>query len=254
MSKHLPVLATDNTEFSYTCHACRRCCYDKRIQLNPYELARLARNRGISTTELIAEFTKGGTALKSQPNGACVFLGEEGCTVHADRPLVCRLYPLGRIVQMDGRVNYVEFEAHPQTKGSYGTDGTIAEFVESQGVAPYIAASDRYYTVLINLGRALNELADASTFAEGSDATNGETPNTDFIDVHAAVGAECRRTGEQFHAVVGLHRQRSARDDGFVDSIDGAPSLTAQERSDCGLRCERRCYRQGCRKPEELCI
>ena len=199
MTKHLPVLATDNTEFSYTCNACSRCCYDKRIMVNPYELARLARNRGVSTTEMIADFTVGGgVALKTQPNGACVFLGPAGCTVHADRPLVCRLYPLGRIVQMDGTVNYIEFEAHPQTEGAYGKDGTISQFLERQGVAPYLAASDRYYAVLIKLSRAFDELKDESTIAGLSDATNLESVGAEFIDVDAAVGAPSQLTGEPF--------------------------------------------------------
>ena len=167
--------------------------------VNPYELARLARNRGVSTTELIADFTVGGgVALKTQPNGACVFLGPAGCTVHADRPLVCRLYPLGRVVQMDGTVNYIEFDAHQQTAGAYDTDGTIAQFLERQGVAPYIAASDRYYAILIKLSRAFDELKDESTIAGLSDATNLESAEAEFIDVDAAVGADCQLTGAAF--------------------------------------------------------
>ena len=99
---------------------------------------------------------------------------------------------------MDGTVNYIEFDAHQQTEGTYGTDGTISRFLEHQGVAPYIAASDRYYTVLIKLARAFDELKHESTMARRSDATNLETAEAEFIDVDAAVGADCHLTGEPF--------------------------------------------------------
>ena len=138
--------------FSYQCHACSRCCHRKRIQVNPYELVRLARNLGTTTTDVIARFTVDeGTVLATRANGACVFLGPAGCTVHADRPLVCRLYPLGRIVRADGSEVFVENEPHPQTEGEYGENGTVRAFIDSQGVAPYIAAADRYFAVLARL-------------------------------------------------------------------------------------------------------
>lgn len=152
MATPLPVLHARASAFSYTCNACNRCCYNKRIQLNPYELARLSRNLGRTTTDVIANFTvDGGTALATRTNGACVFLGPHGCTVHADRPLACRLYPLGRIVQADGSEGFVALAPDPQTEGLYGEDGTVGSYIESQGVRPYIAAADQYYAVLTML-------------------------------------------------------------------------------------------------------
>jgi Fe-S-cluster containining protein len=97
-----------DSPFSYDCHACRRCCHDKVIRLNPYEVARLAQNRGISTTVFLAQYTGAqGTVLKQVDHGACVFLTPEGCGVHADRPLVCRLYPLGRHVTSERGEDFV---------------------------------------------------------------------------------------------------------------------------------------------------
>ena len=148
------VVHARSSPFSYQCRACTRCCYGKRIAVNPYELARLSRNLGITTTELIDRHTvDGGTALATRADSSCVFLGPDGCSVHADRPLVCRLYPLGRIVQADGSEQFVENEPHPETEGVYGRDGTVGAYLESQGVAPFIAAADRYYAVWLTLTR-----------------------------------------------------------------------------------------------------
>jgi Fe-S-cluster containining protein len=134
-----------DSPFSYECHACSRCCYDKVIQLNPYEVARLARNRSIGTTEFLARFTeRSGTALRRTQTGACVFLTPQGCSVHSDRPLVCRLYPLGRKVSADSEETFRQVEPHPQTEGVYGENGTVQDFLDRQGVQPFIEAVDRY--------------------------------------------------------------------------------------------------------------
>lgn len=40
------VMETRQDRFSYVCNRCRRCCHHKLIRVNPYEIARLARNQG----------------------------------------------------------------------------------------------------------------------------------------------------------------------------------------------------------------
>src|SRR5262249_23046631 len=148
------------------------CCHHKRIQLNPYELARLARNRGLTTTEFRAAWTEDGAGqvLRQTETGACVFLGAEGCTVHPDRPLVCRLYPLGRHVLADGSETFSHVEPHPQSRGNLTNTGTIADFLEAQGAGPFMEAADMYFFWLCDAQRHLSEAGDAdaaSTFEEG---------------------------------------------------------------------------------------
>jgi len=196
----LPVMHARDSAFAYTCRACSRCCYGRRIQVNPYELARLARALGISTTEVISRFTvDGGIALATRADTSCTFLGPEGCTVHADRPLVCRLYPLGRIVEADGRETFIENEPHPHTEGLYGTDGSVDSYLESQSVAPYIAAADRYFAVYMEL--------------MSGGGTRDDDPNVDmdpraFIDADLAVQPNApadARTPADVEALVEAH-------------------------------------------------
>src|SRR5260370_1452310 len=133
--------------FGYVCRHCSRCCHHYDVQVNPYEVARLARRIGTTTTAFRATSTRdgAGTALKRTDAGACVFLGTAGCTVYADRPLVCRLYPLGRRLTPEGAESFVQFEGLPQSAGEFTNTGTIEGFLESQGVAPFIEAADEYY-------------------------------------------------------------------------------------------------------------
>ena len=151
MHSQLPVLDRESL-FSYDCHQCSRCCYDKQIQVNPYEVARLARNKGLSTTELIAKYLEPGKPyLDNQPNGACVFLTEQGCGVHADRPLVCRIYPLVQKLTGDGDESFSHATAHPETEGVYGQSGTVKDFLEAQGLPPFLEVRDRYVVVVYRL-------------------------------------------------------------------------------------------------------
>ncbi|MGV7229581.1 MAG: YkgJ family cysteine cluster protein [Nitrospirales bacterium] len=141
-----------SSPFSYTCHQCSRCCYDKRIQVNPYEVARLARNQGLPTTDLIANCLEPGKPyLANQPDGACVFLMDQGCSVHTDRPLVCRLYPLGQTLTGEGLESFRYATPHPETEGVYGHEGTVEDFLTAQGVAPFLKARDRYISVVYRL-------------------------------------------------------------------------------------------------------
>jgi uncharacterized protein len=116
--------------------------------VNPYEALRLARGLGLSTGEFVDRFVDAErVALRRSVDGTCVFLGDSGCTVHADRPLVCRLYPLGRIVRGD-RERWVVLPAARGSIGERGTAGSVADYVASQGALPYVRAADECHRVL----------------------------------------------------------------------------------------------------------
>lgn len=147
-----------HSAFGYSCSRCRACCRLKTIHLNPYEIARLSGNRGVSTTEFIAGFTtNGGTVLLSKQDGTCVFLEEEGCAVHADRPLVCRLYPLGRHVDFLGVESFSQMEREEGCRGTVHEEGTIGQYLEEQSAADFLRAADLYLNLLWNLLEVIRE-------------------------------------------------------------------------------------------------
>jgi uncharacterized protein len=146
---------TRGSAYCYVCRGCSRCCRNFRIQVNPYEIARLARHLSLSTTEFIARHLEDGPYLGHRTDGTCIFLGERGCSVHAARPLVCRLYPLGRRVTSTDDELFAHIQPHPESEGEYGDDGTVADYLAAQGAAPFIAAADRYLDVFRRLFAAL---------------------------------------------------------------------------------------------------
>jgi len=182
-------LATADEAFSYACNGCGRCCHDKRIAVSPYEIARLAETRGTSTGTILANHTaESGTVLRFTETG-CTFLVGGQCTVHAGRPLVCRLYPLGRYVDPDGRATFVEVEPHPESEGIYGADGTVADWLAAQGALPYIEAAKRTFERFEKLLALVDR--DAIAAALGT----AEPVASDWLDVDAVVARASAAAG-----------------------------------------------------------
>jgi uncharacterized protein len=185
--------------------------------VGPYEALRLSRRLGLSTTEFLARHTEaGGTVLQTRPDDrGCVFLGERGCTVHPDRPLACRIYPLARWVAPDGDESFGHLEPHPQTAGLYGTQGTVNDYLTSQGLAPYFAMGDRYgelYDRMVAVMERLDPEEDTDRRTErraAVDEMDAGTLATNWFDIDAAVGAYCRERGltvpSEIDALVDLH-------------------------------------------------
>lgn len=190
---------TRSSPFAYQCRACTRCCRGKIIPLNPYEVARLARVLGATTTEVLARFTgNGGSTLAVREDLSCVFLGEEGCTVHGGRPLACRLYPLGRQVAPDGEERFAELEPHPQSAGIYGGDGTVDHYLRSQQVEPYHRAAARYASVFRRMLAVLACRKDLGDVREASNDAMTRSPGPEddaLVDVDAVVARHCAERG-----------------------------------------------------------
>jgi len=194
---------TRKSAFGYTCNRCLSCCRSKKIQINPYEIARLAKNRGLSTTEFIARHTTGGgTLLRFRKDGSCGFLEAAGCAVHPDRPLVCRLYPLGRTVSFTGEESFSLIERGRGCRGELRETGTVEEYLREQGAFPFMHAADVYLDLLKylletlqgqDLGPGQRE-AVMATVRSVAEAEAG-THDLSWIDMDRAVADYCSRAG-----------------------------------------------------------
>lgn len=189
--------------FSYHCNACSRCCHNKVIRVGPYEILRLARRLGMTTTEFIAQHTEaGGTVLRTRDenNRACIFLNQQGCSVHPDRPLACRLYPLARWVDPDGRESFGHLTPHPKTEGIYGTSATVADYLDEQGVAPFIEMGDRYGVVYQRMVEVLGSLDPEELDRRSSrrDDVDEKAPGlaaSPWIDIDKTIADFCKAHG-----------------------------------------------------------
>lgn len=126
------------------------CCRDLNQALTPYDILRLKRNLGLSSQGFLKKYTAfhygPGSGLpivefKSNPatGHECPFVTPKGCSVYADRPGSCRLYPLARAIVMDRETKeineYFALIEEPHCKG-FGkkTNLTVREWMDGQEV------------------------------------------------------------------------------------------------------------------------
>ena len=150
----------------------------------------MARHQGVSTGAFAAQWTQDGAGLHLDhtSDGACVFLGPLGCEVHADRPLVCRVYPLGRHVESDGTERWSHLSPHPQTAGVYSKSGTIAGYIAAQGAQPFMQAADEYARWLRRAAQLLDETAPPNQ-------SEGQVEDLDLLDIDSVIAAHVAVTG-----------------------------------------------------------
>jgi uncharacterized protein len=206
-----------DSAFSYLCNACSRCCHNKAIRVGPYEILRLARHLGMTTTEFIAQHTEaGGTVLRmrDENNRACIFLNEQGCGVHPDRPLACRLYPLARSVDPAGHESFGHLTPHPKTEGVYGAGATVGAYLEQQGAASFFEMGDRYgavYQRMIDRLASLDadELQRRPSRRNDVDQTEPGFAASPWIDIDKTVSEFCdanrRPVPDDIEGTVAIH-------------------------------------------------
>jgi hypothetical protein len=187
-----------HSAFAYSCSRCLICCRFKTIQLNPYEIARLASNCRLSTTLFIERFTtNSGTFLQSKHDGTCIFLDTRGCSVHADRPLVCRLYPLGRYVNFLGVENFSQMESEEECQGIFHESGTIEQYLEKQNALPFMRAADRYLDLLWHLLEGLKEQESETILNTVQVVSGGHSDGYDlsWMDIDQTLATYCAHHG-----------------------------------------------------------
>ena len=107
----------------YECQRCTACCrWPGQVRLSNEEITRLATFKGLSEADFIQQFTRlrwdrGGLALQEKPDGGCVFLAGDDCSVQAVKPQQCRDFP-----------NLWNFPGFQQTCKAFPREVTEAEY------------------------------------------------------------------------------------------------------------------------------
>ena len=164
-----------------TCTRGGTCCHGKMVWLNPWELARMAAAKGLASRafrDRHCEF--GGIHLQFdgppdwRGQAACSqYLPDRGCSVHSGRPLVCRLYPLGR--QRRGKDLHYIHRGHsfPCLDGCPEVVGlphlTVAEYLACQDAMASEAAQDGYLELMQQLADGAFAILLESCLAESGD-------------------------------------------------------------------------------------
>ena len=144
----------------HDCKGCSSCCrgMGDTVILDPFDVYRLTTGLGKSFEELmngsIALHVEEGIILPhvqmEEKSGHCVFLNEEGrCRIHAYRPGLCRIFPLGRSYE-EGTLKYFLLEDCPaQNK----TKVKVEKWIDT----PDISQNEKFLVTWHYLVKALRE-------------------------------------------------------------------------------------------------
>jgi len=72
---------------SVPCGTCRQCCWHPTVDVDKS----VERPEDLAHLDLVVR-EDGKTVIRKRPDGACVHLGDGGCTVYKHRPRACRSY------------------------------------------------------------------------------------------------------------------------------------------------------------------
>lgn len=170
-----------NDKHPLTCSRAGACCYGNVVMLNPWELSCLAKEKKVTTKEfcnLYCDF--GGISLRfdgkvgwKNQKACSQYIENFGCSVHLQRPLACRLYPLGRQKQSD-EVHYIyEGDKFPCLEGcpevSQLPHLSVSEYLKEQGTTKFEKAQDEYLEIMQNIADIAFELFLDTGLAQSGD-------------------------------------------------------------------------------------
>jgi len=147
------------------------CCRDLNQYLTPYDILRLKKSLGLSSSEFLKRYTICYTgpetglpvvSLKQNQSEArtCPFVRSDGCAVYADRPSSCRMYPLARALSRSRETGetteHFALLKEPHCQGFTDTGAISADaWVSQQGLKEYNAMNDLLMTLISLKNRLL---------------------------------------------------------------------------------------------------
>ncbi|MBF0105174.1 MAG: YkgJ family cysteine cluster protein [Deltaproteobacteria bacterium] len=159
------------SSFCFSCEkgiACyNKCCGDINIFLTPYDVLRMQKHLGVSSDEFLSKyciqpFTKEQklpvVLLKMQDTAEkeCPFVREEGCSIYADRPWSCRMYPIGLASQKvrsedTGGEEFYFLQEDAFCQGhATKKEWNVGAWVEDQGALLYEKFSSLYREIILH--------------------------------------------------------------------------------------------------------
>lgn len=162
--------------FRFRCHpgiACfTRCCAKLRLLLTPYDVVRLKHRLALRSQEFLiryaelcmersSRFPMLKLKMREDAGGRCPFVTPEGCSVYQDRPVACRIYPVGRAARKHAdqtgpsETFFLVEEAHCLGFREQ-REWKIQEWLQSEGVAEYSRMNEGWLEI-VTAGTSLGD-------------------------------------------------------------------------------------------------
>jgi Fe-S-cluster containining protein len=162
-----PRLSRDDA-FTFRCGAdldCfTHCCRDVSIVLTPYDVLRLKKALGLTSSEFLDRYTISpfskdqkipAVLLKMEGAGLdCPFVSQSGCGVYRARPWACRMYPLGSAsprnpTPQDHEFHFLLKEDLCHGHGE-GFSRSVREWLAHEGIEEYEALGAGFQSLMLH--------------------------------------------------------------------------------------------------------
>ncbi len=154
-------------KLKFRCHkgiSCwNKCCARADVSLAPYDIIRIKQHLNLNSSDFLKNYTvpfeidahnMPGIKLRTDDDGACLFMNEEGCSIYEDRPTACRYYPSGLLSMR--ALGKSEDEQHfilvkeDHCKGHEDErEITIADYRKEQAVEEYDELNRDWYRIIL---------------------------------------------------------------------------------------------------------
>lgn len=156
-------IGLDDT-FRFHCTACGQCCKNREdILLNPYDLYRIANHLNVEMGHVVQDYcvwyigqTSKLPVVAVNIKGVCPFLENKRCRIHAAKPTVCALYPLGRAGTEDG----IRYLVQDVNCGTTEEEHTVREWLAGYGLEDSEEWFIEWQKTILPLTGRMRELAE----------------------------------------------------------------------------------------------
>lgn len=128
--------------FSFNCDMCGDCCRKRRepILLTGFDIFHAAQVMGVTMEEIMEKYLEGYVGsdshlplyvLTERLDGSCRFLRKGRCMIHKSKPVVCALFPLGRMYDVrDDSFHYFVNAGNCHPNQGPGKTWTLEEWLD----------------------------------------------------------------------------------------------------------------------------
>ncbi len=163
----MPKMLSPDSKIRFRCHkgiSCfNACCKQADITLTPYDIIRLKQRLGVDSSEFLKQHTVPfqmdgdglpGVKMRTNDDGQCLFMTEEGCGVYEDRPTACRYYPVANLAMKpkDAPAEQIHYAlvVEEHCKGhEEDRELTIEEYRKEQQVEQYDDMNREYMQLIL---------------------------------------------------------------------------------------------------------
>ena len=158
-------IGLDDT-FRFHCNECGQCCKNREdILLSPYDLYRIAGLLGLEPGLVIQDYCIWYIGQTSKlpvvavnmkgPEKVCPFLEGSKCRIHAAKPTVCALFPLGRAGCEEG----IRYIVQDTKYGTRDEEHTVREWLAEFNLEDSEAWFDEWQKALVPLTLRMRTIA-----------------------------------------------------------------------------------------------